>query len=175
MIPFPPFLKTEATNEVYIFIDKNLRPLPRNEDGTISEISEELYNNDVDALRHAYVSSVFTMEYGESAAEIFGRLYELLPGGSSTETPENLEKETNMDLWNNAVGRKYGKKSKTKDELFQNLMLALKNNELIIDINDSRKYKGPSSIKRKPKGLVIVVEESNTGENITFYDLDKTA
>ncbi len=169
----PLSLKGEAEKEVYILIDKNIRSLPKNSDGTINSKSSELYNNDVDALRHAYVSGVYTREYGKSVAHVLGRLYELLPGGSSTETPENLEKETNMDLWNNAVGRKYGLKSKTRDELFKKLLKALRDGELIIDINDPRKYKGASLIKSRPNGLVIVLEESETGENLTFYDLDK--
>ena len=165
-------LKSEAEAEVYNLIDKNLRPLPKNSDGTINRTSNELYNNDVDALRHAFASGVFTMEYNESVAEIFGRLYELLPGGSSTETPSALKKETNMDLWNNAVGRKYGRKTKTREELFRYLIRAVKEGELIIDLKDTRKYKGASAIKNKPSGLVVVVEASATGENITFYDLD---
>ena len=165
-------LKNEAEAEVYTLIDQNLRPLPKNADGTINGMSSELYNNDVDALRHAYVSGVFTIEYSESVADILGRLYELFPIGVSTESPENIKKETNMDLWNNFVGRKYGKNSKNKDELFKKLIQALKDGELIIDIDDPRKYKGASSIKKRPKGLVIVIEESETGENLTFYDLD---
>lgn len=78
-------LKNEA--EVYTLIDQNLRPLPKNADGTINGMSSELYNNDVDALRHAYVSGVFTIEYSESVADILGRLYELFPIGVSTESP----------------------------------------------------------------------------------------
>lgn len=124
-------------------------------------------------MRHSYVSGVYTMEFSESVAETLGRLYELVPGGSSTENPENLEKETNMDLWNNSIGRKYGKKSKTRKELFDFLKKALNSGELIIDINDSRKYKGDTVIKKRPRGLVIVIEESKSGENLTFYDLDK--
>lgn len=168
----PLLLKSEAEKDAYILIDKNLRPLPKNSDGTIDGKSNELYNNDVDALRHSYVSGVFTMEYNESTADILGRLYELIPGGSSTETAENLKKETNMDLWNNAIGRKYGKKSKTKDELFKKLIQSLKDGELIIDLNDKRKYKGAKFFKNKPKGLIIAIEESAAGENLTFYDLD---
>jgi hypothetical protein len=49
-----------------------LRKLPKNQDGTINEFSEGFDDNDVDALRHAYVSGVFTQEYGELSADIFG-------------------------------------------------------------------------------------------------------
>lgn len=38
----------------------------------------------------------------------------------------NAENSTNMDLWNNSVGRKYGKKTKSRKDLFKVLMKALK-------------------------------------------------
>ena len=163
---WPPALKEEAKNEVYKLIDKNVRKLPRNSDGTFNEFSEGFNDNDVDALRHAYVCGVFTGEYGESAADIFGRANEFFPfGGTSSSN------STNMDLWNNAVGRKYGKKSKTRKELFKNLMKALKNGELIIDPDsDTRKYAGDGEIKEMPAAMVIVLDESKKGKNITFYD-----
>ena len=120
---WPPALKEEAKNEVYKLIDKNVRKLPRNNDGTFNEFSEGFNDNDVDALRHAYVSGVFTQEYGEMAADIFGRANEFFPFGGASSS--NFINSTNMDLWNNAVGRKYGKKSKTRKELLKNLMKAL--------------------------------------------------
>ena len=131
-------LKAEARKEAYKLIDKLLRKLPKNADGSINEFVEGLDDNDVDALRHAYVSGVFTQEYSETASDIFGRLNETFPvGGISSSNSKN---STNMDLWNNAVGRKYGKKAKTRKELFKNLLKALKIGELIIDPDtDTRK------------------------------------
>ena len=120
----PLSLKSEANKEVYKLIEKNLRKLPKNEDGTINEFADGFYNNDVDALRHAYVSGVFTQEYGESTADIFGRLNEYFPGGSISSS--NEENSTNMDLWNNEIGRRYGKKTKSRKDLFKRLMKALK-------------------------------------------------
>ena len=53
-----------------------------------------------------------------------------------------------MDLWNNEVGRKYGKKTKSRKDLFKRLMKALKKDELIIHPdNDKRKYLGNKEIK----------------------------
>ncbi len=170
--PWPPTLKAQATKEAYRFIDKQVRKLPKNQDGTFNEFAEGFDDNDVDALRHAYVSGVFTQEYGESAADIFGRLNELSPSGSIAST--NSENSSNMDLWNNAVGRRYGKKSKTRKDLFKKLLKALKKGELIIDPNtDTRKYAGASEIKGNISGMVIVIDESKKGKNRIFYDLNK--
>lgn len=125
-------LKNKSKLEIYEHIDKKLRKLPRNEDGSFNEFSNGFQDNDVDALRHAYVSGVYTMEYSEDVAEKLGRLEELVFSDLSSAHPE----AENMDLWNNSVGRKYGEKAKSRDELFKFLLKALKNNELIIDPDD---------------------------------------
>ena len=89
-------LRDEAKKEVYRLIDKHLRKLPKNQDGTINDLTEGFDDNDVDALRHSYVSGIFTQEYSELAADIFGRLNEYFPiGGLSSSNSEN---STNMDL-----------------------------------------------------------------------------
>ena len=67
-----------AQKESYNLFDKNLRPLPRKSDGTFDTASEEFSDNDVDALRHAYVSGVFTMEYSSLVARVLGDINELL-------------------------------------------------------------------------------------------------
>lgn len=79
-----------------------------------------------------------------------------------------------MDLWNNAVGRKYGKKAKNRKELFKNLLKALKKEELIIDPDtDERKYVGASEINGNMTGVVIVLDENKNGKNRIFFDLKK--
>ena len=72
---------------------------------------------------------------------------------------------------NNSVGRSYGKKFKRGEELFFALLKALKDGELIITPDDSRKYKGAKSINRLPKSFVIKVKENKTGANIEFFDV----
>ena len=161
-------LSDEAELELYHLYDKHVVPLIKKEDGTIDKSKNDFSNNLLDAMRHAYVSGVFTMEYGEDVANAFGRLNELIPFLSQGRD----SKDINMDLWNNAVGQKYGKKAKNRDDLFKLLLDAQKNEELIENNSDKRKYNGDASIKKRPKGLVIVIEESKTGENLTFYDLD---
>lgn len=162
-------LKEEAKIEAYEFIDRNLKKLPRNEDGSFNEFADGFADNDVDALRHAYVSGVYTMEYSEDTAEKLGRLQELVFSDSSLAHPQS----ENMDLWNNAVGRKYGKKSKSREQLFKFLLEALKSEELIISPGDKRKYKGEKYLKRRPKSLVIKIKENKTGANILFYDVSQ--
>jgi hypothetical protein len=162
-------LMIEARKEIYELIDKYHRPMPKKADGTIDEYAKGLANNDIDALRHAYVSGVYTIEYGEITADLFGRLNELRNFNfGMIESPS-----VNMDLWNNSIGRKYGKKSKSRQELFENLINALKSNELIIELNDERKYKGAKTIKRLPKSYVIKIKETKTGANIEFFDIRK--
>jgi hypothetical protein len=160
-------LMFEAKSEVYRLIDKHHRPMPKKSDGTIDEYGPGLANNDIDALRHSFVSGAYVMEYDEETADKLGRLNEFKNFSfGSKETPSE-----NMDLWNNSVGRRYGKKSKTWDELFQFLLQALRKGELIIDLKDTRKYRGEKSIKRIPKSFVIKIKENKSGANIEFFDV----
>ena len=162
-------LKDEAQAELYQWFDKEIRPLPKNSDGTINKFAEGLVDNDIDALRHAYVSGVYTLEFSEKTAEIVGRLNEIIGFNSSS----NSVGSDNMDLWNNEVGRLKAKKVKTRRELYDSLIKALKDGELIIDLNDSRKYKGNKLIKRMPKSFVIKIKENKTGANVEFLDIRK--
>lgn len=158
-----------ARREVYKFIDSHYKPMPKKADGSIDEYAKGLGNNDIDALRHAYVSGRYTMEFGEGTADILGRLNEFKNFNFGTK--EVLSE--NMDLWNNAVGRLYGKKAKNGKELFEFLLEALKAGELIINLKDKRKYKGEKSIKRIPRSFVIKIKETKTGANIEFFDVHK--
>lgn len=162
-------LKSIAKIEVYMFIDEYIKELPKSASGQINEFEDGFVDNDVDALRHAYVSGVYTMEYGSAVAEILGRMHELVFSDSSSSHPQS----ENMDLWNNSIGRKYGKVSKTREELFFNLKKALDSGELIITPNDKRKYTGDKYIKRKPKSFVIKIEERKSGMNVLFYDISQ--
>lgn len=162
-------LMLEARLDVYKFIDSQYKPMPKKADGSIDEYAKGLGNNDIDALRHAYVSGRYTMEFGEETADILGRLNEFKNFNFGTKEVAS----ENMDLWNNAVGRLYGRKAKTGKELFEFLLKALKARELIIDLKDKRKYKGEKSIKRIPKSFVIKIKETKTGANIEFFDVRK--
>ncbi len=130
------------------------------------------HDNDVDAFRHAYVSGVFTQEYGENAADIFGRMNEWF-------SPANIYSNTtnpaagNMDLWNNAVGRKYGLKAKDRKSLLKMIHKALEDGELIITPKDKRRYEGATHNPVNKSKPVIVLQESKKGRNEVFFDTEK--
>jgi len=162
-------LKDEALIDLYRWLHKDLRPMPRKSDGSIDPYGMGLEDNDVDAMRHAFISGVYTLEYNACLSELLGRLQEFSTFDSS---PTSALSE-NMDLWNNAVGRAYGKKAKNWDDLYRLLMKALKEGELIIHPSDKRKYRGEKSIKRQPKSFVIKIKENKTGSNTEFLDVRK--
>ena len=160
-------LKNEVLLDLYKRLDKDLRPMPKKPDGSSDPYGMGLEDNDVDALRHAFISGVYTIEYNEGLAELLGRLNEF----TTFDSQSTSALSENMDLWNNAVGRSYGKKTKTWNDLYLKLMNALKANKLIIDLKDTRKYKGEKSIKRMPKSFVIKIKENKTGANTEFLDV----
>lgn len=168
----PDLLKDEARDEAYEYFDKNIRPLPKKADGTIDPAAFGLEDNDVDAFRHAHVSGVFTIVYSESTADILGRLNEYSPFSlySNSKKPNSL----NMDLWNNSVGRKYGKETKDRKQLLKLIHKALDNGELILDSkNDKRIYEGAIHDPVNKSKPVIVLTEDENGRNQIFLDLVK--
>jgi hypothetical protein len=165
----PVTLKKELEREVYLLIDRHYRSLPKNSDGSIDTLSNVFQDNDVDALRHAFVSGVFTQEYGSSAADFFGRINEYFSAISSS--GGNTDRSINMDLWNNAVGRRYGKRCKSRKSLFERILKALDEGELILHPSDKRDYKGHSFLGSAQPGSVIVLQQERQGKNILFFDL----
>ena len=87
--------------DLYKRLDKDLRSLPKKADGTVDVYGEGLEDNDVDAMRHAFISGVYTIEYSSGTAEILGRLNEFTTRDSRSTSGDS----ENMDLWNNAIGR----------------------------------------------------------------------
>ena len=105
-------LKNEALMDLYKRLDKDLRPLPKKPDGNIDPYGLGLEDNDLDALRYAYISGVYTLEYNEGTSELMGRLNEL----TSFDSRSTSDLSENMDFWNNSAGRLYGKKAKSCDD-----------------------------------------------------------
>lgn len=162
-------LKDEAQNQLYEWFDKEVRPLPKRPDGSIDPYGQGLVDNDVDALRHAFASGVYTIEFSEQTSEIMGRLNEFKDFDSNSTAPG----ADNMDLWNNAFGRAIALKIKTWRELYDSLLKAMKDGDLILTPTDPRKYKGKKSIKRMPKYFVIKIKENKSGANVEFLDVRK--
>jgi hypothetical protein len=158
-------LQFDARDELYSMIDLHLQPLAKDSDGNINPAARGLVDNQIDALRHAYVSAVYTIEYGEGTADLLGRLREYFHS-SATEINSR-----NMDLWNNSVGRIYGKKFKRGKDLFTELLKAIDEGKLILTPTDKRKYKGAKSINRLPKSFVIKIKENKSGANTEFLDV----
>ena len=159
-------LKTEAVEQLYQWIDQEIRSLPKRDDGKFDQYAEGLVDNDIDALRHSFVSGVYVLEFSEQTSDILGRLQEF----QNFDSGPNVVGAENMDLWNNAIGRKAAKKVKTWRDLYDLLIQLMNRGDLILDPSDKRKYQGPKSIRRIPKSFVIKVRESRTGANIEFYD-----
>ena len=67
--------------------------MPKKDNGKIDPMSEDLLDNDVDALRHSFVSGVYVLEFSEQTSEIMGRLNELkdFDSSSSAEGSENMD------------------------------------------------------------------------------------
>ena len=163
----------EAENKAYLYIHKNIRPLPKTAEGNWDFKTGEFINNDVDAFRHAYVSGILTQLFNVAAANILGQIKEL-EGDMKRNQPKE---QKNMDLWNNKIGREYGKVSRNKNELAKLIQEALEKGELIISVDqekDSRQYEEDnySSLIDYDKPI-IVVEENETGRNEWFLDLVK--
>ena len=76
-----------------------------------------------------------------------------------------------MDYWNNEVGRKYGKKAKSRQELAELLRKALKNGELIISLDDPREFDGETGFQLDLNKPIIVLKENKTGRNELFCNL----
>ena len=154
---------SEATKEAYIYFDKNIRALPKDENGQVDTMAPGFVDNDVDAFRHAYVSGVFTQEYNEQTANLLGWLNE----GTSILSPFG---STNMYLWNNSVGRKLGSKAKNREQLADLVRESLKSGELIISLDDPRKFTG--ALPPLPSGdhSVIVLKKDTKGVNEYFFD-----
>jgi hypothetical protein len=87
-------LKDEALLDLYRRLDKDLRPMPRKSDGSIDPYGLGLEDNDVDAMRHAFISGVYTLEYNASLSELLGRLQEF----SAFDSRSTSALSENMDL-----------------------------------------------------------------------------
>jgi hypothetical protein len=94
------------------------------------------HNTRWDAFRHAFVSAEMTRVHGSLTAKFLGDMYEI-KGDFAHNQPWT---EKNMDLWNNAAGRKIGENSYNAADSARRVSNALDNGSLIIDPKDPRKH-----------------------------------
>lgn len=159
---WPLTLIKEAEMDSYQYFDVNIRPLPKKVDGTIDTLSVGFQDNDVDAFRHAYVSGVFSLEYSEKAALVLGWMNEFV-------FPSAIP-DRNMDLWNNAIGRSLAKKHRSRKKLAGAVKSALLSGELIVTPKDDRTYHGASVPRPIGHDSVVVLNQSKTGANKSYFD-----
>ncbi len=122
-------LKDEAENEATTYFNQHIKV-----NGTLDS---KTWDNNIDAFRHAYVSGRYVQSYNEFFARLVGDLWELQGNGYGSFS-SNPQLSKRMDLWNNKVGRQYGKKTKATEKLGKFLHDALKRGELVIDLSDPR-------------------------------------
>ncbi|MFA5880254.1 MAG: hypothetical protein WC860_08840 [Candidatus Margulisiibacteriota bacterium] len=165
----------KLTKEAYAFFNKEVRSIKYayNSEVKMWQVFDGGHNDDIDAFRHAYVSGIITKQHGEAVAYALGLTREI-SGNLNDKQPSE---EQNMDLWNNAIGRQYGKTAKSKAELAKLLVKALKNGKLIITTDkktDSRQYEEQNlSLLINPNKPVIAIQKSKTNRNEIFFDLSK--
>ena len=114
----------------------------------INDSKHPTWNNEADAFKHALMNAYVTLSWNEPIAHATGNLYEQFEPYSSPEA------ETNMDLWNNQIGREVGveiKRNLGSDIKYYNMdqlldiaanMInkKLKNGELITNPSDKRNF-----------------------------------
>jgi hypothetical protein len=164
-------LRDEACKEAYEYFDRHIRKLVRRANGQINPFGPGLDDNDVDAFRHAYVSGVFTQDFGEKVANYLGLANEYWPGGQYSHSVSPGSR--NMDLWNNKVGRRYGKTIRSRKTLLKAIHNALKKGELILNPKDPREFTGAKSPPDKLSKPIVAVAKSKSGRNEIFYDIEK--
>lgn len=104
------------------------------------------WNNEADAFKHAYLSAWLVIRHNNLFSNILG-------AGHEEETPNAPIFETNMDNWNNSVGREIGRDIKSKingknysqekieDMIAEKIMQKMKSGELITKpFTDKRKF-----------------------------------
>ena len=104
------------------------------------------WNNEADAFKHAYLSAWLTIRHGSVFSKAAGNFHE-------NETLNAPTIETNMDKWNNAIGREIGQEIKSKingkgfkqkeieDMIADKIMQKMNKGELITNpFKDQRKY-----------------------------------
>ncbi|MCR4881831.1 MAG: hypothetical protein K6A44_07770 [bacterium] len=107
------------------------------------------WNDGADAFRHVFMQASQTLKWSSAGASIAGGIHEIMGNINSNQDP----RESNMDTWNNAVGREIGvevrneikgknySQDKIDEIIARKTYERLKSGDLITDLNDKRDYK----------------------------------
>ena len=151
-------LQKEFNNEV----DKKTKEYQKRYNFQIGTGKNSTWNNEADAFKHAYMSAILSIRYGELSSVTAGLKHEienLLNG--------NKKSETNMDLHNNYEGYKIArevkkelnyknldKESKLIDDIVaKKIIEKMRKGKLILNPNDQRAKTIESKIKDGMKSL----------------------
>ncbi|MBR6127980.1 hypothetical protein IKQ21_09880 [bacterium] len=108
------------------------------------------HNNEADAFKHTFMQAYASLSWLRLGAKVIGDYHEFVEGKNDP------EKERNMDLWNNSIGREiaddirkeYGVLKvqfmpidKLCEMAAERTINKMKNGELITNPNDKRNYK----------------------------------
>ena len=140
------------------------------------------WNNEADAFKHAYMQWYMTWHYGDYFAKQAGDYHE-------DKVRETVSGETNMDLWNNQIGREIAqemqeiKKKKDwdilGDEYYEEyaakvIVDKMHEGELITNPKDPRKFENIDKERIKPTNRVFTEDEiKKMGKNIPQYVMDR--
>lgn len=157
-------LQKEFNNEV----DKKTKEYQKVYNCQIGSGKYSTWNNEADAFKHAYMSAILSIRYGELSSVTAGLKHEienLLDG--------NKKSETNMDLHNNYEGYKIAREIK-KEINYKNLD---KDSKLIDDIVAKK------IIERMRKGKLILKPndqraktiESKIKDGLKYFERNKSS
>lgn len=108
-------------------------------------------DDEVDAFRHAYAAASSTVKANGAISDILGNIIEGLDPFMSDENVIRQRKQTNMDLWNNSIGREIG------EELRNELCYKKYDESKLDDIIAEKVY------KRIKKGLKDCLDDYKDG------------
>lgn len=139
------------------------------------------WNNEADAFKHAYMQWYMTWKYGKTVANGAGDYHEW-------EVPETIPGETNMDKWNNQIGREVAiEMSKIKNKKDWDLLGEdyyeeyaakviydkMRNGELITHPSDPRRFENIDKERINPKHRVFTKDEiDKMGDKVPDYVRD---
>ncbi len=160
-------LKNENDEKIPKYQEKyNLQTNPNNPGG----------DDQVDAFRHAFTSAQFTVVESKEYAKTWGDRNEKYSMTGSAAYPTS----TNMDNWNNAVGREIGEEIKKEmgdlknippekldDIIAQKVMERMEKGDLITDPKDPRKFEdyGKTKIQGKSTGGAASIPKPKKEKN----------